>query len=203
MFSLALATEARADLNLSSSTTVQCVGGEYALNSCEVLRFTLQIPDPQVPTNATSPAVNGQVYSDFGVSQFSLESFLGAWAYMSLLNASPGTWAANLETNSFVVYGSQANSTGTGDFPPPPITFDIRMSAYESDLANLQMQYSANGFGTGPNVLGAPDAVHAWSAGGLVSSTVPEPATMILLGSGLMGLAGIGRRRRRHDVENA
>ena len=73
MFSLALATEARADLNLSSSTTVQCVGGEYALNSCEVLRFTLQIPDPQVPTNATSPAVNGQVYSDFGVSQFSLE----------------------------------------------------------------------------------------------------------------------------------
>jgi hypothetical protein len=191
-----VAAEARAELNLNSSVKAQCIGGMYSLTTCEVLRFTLDIPDPQIPANTTPPAVPGTSYSGFGVSQFTLESLNAFWRFDSLKDASPGDWSTVITSDSeFQIYRSEANSTGTAGFPLAPIYFDVLMSIAQSELVNVAIEYTAGGLAMGPNGMGV-NTRHAFSAGGLVS-TVPEPMSMLLLGSGLAGIAGARRRRNR------
>ena len=51
----------------------------------------------------------------------------------------------------------------------------------------------------GTDIIGGPPPIPTFNAAFSITGTIPEPGTLILLGTGLMGL-GLLRRLRRSEV---
>lgn len=109
--------------------------------------------------------------------------------------AGPGAGGKYLRTcdggqyaNEFVefTFNTTADSWNT-----VPMTVSFAMRGQSGEEAGVSYRCSEDAQG------GSGQGGCAWDGGGSNDSTVPEPVSMVLLGSGLLGLAGIRSRRRR------
>lgn len=144
--------------------------------------------------------------SSFGADGFSALTFglANVGNYLTAVNGAAGI-AGGLASNNYVIVGSSSsaypnanefNGSGGGY-----LSFDNRLSGFASSMF-VSYVYSPGDFSVDPNIpeafrqLGTV-AINALT--GQVSfnapTAVPLPAAVWLLGSGLLGLAGISRRR--------
>lgn len=173
-------------VDLTSSMSALCMNA-----TCSLVKFTLNVPDQGSFSNALVDIVR---VTSTDLTLFDFAAIEQVWnsggnLYTNDGDATNDTW--NPVINSL---GTLEIASTSGALANDPINVLISFTtATPSELFTGVLTYQANGM-----VADANGNVHLFSTSGQVT---PEPVSIALLGTGLLGVAGAARRKRRAGVE--
>jgi hypothetical protein len=205
VWSASTATDASLNSFLASAGTdtisFSVVGGAYnnatQIQSSKFLSTTGGVaPTSGLPTNQGLESwsiMNSQFYT--GLNQIAATSSGSLSSYTALKGAT-GNFGVN--DNATVWFGQTANAFTTnldiGSSPTSQALYEFASTATGTTLAQKNGAISTTLLGTfTASLVGGVFTLDYAAAG---AATTPIPAALWLFGSGLLGLAGVGRRRK-------